>query len=406
MMKKITGLLLILFFADTLWGSAVARVTALSGQATLSRGPNNMAVALGAALEEKDTITTAANTKAQLTFSDNTIITVGKQSKFSVEEYLDDNTPNSTAKFNMISGTIRAMSGKIGKIAPEKFAVKTKTATIGIRGTDFIIRVLPTGEFIALCMQGAITINPNDKVNIIIIPSGSFITISTDNAVSDVKEFTPSELNKVLNDGLGLPPPAETITTTTTIESEVIDTTASPEMLAVLNTLPPTADTSEIAENTASVLINTLSPSAAIDALRNVQNSAGDSQIDFSGSLTGNVTEAGVTSSITGGTLSLAVNLVSTTNTFTSNASFTAGNNSYTLNGNGDITNGNLLGTVSNINQVTTPVTGLSSQIAGVFIGPTATTIGGSISASGTIYSNPISLTGSFQTQMTGTSTP
>jgi hypothetical protein len=298
------------------------------------------------------------------------------------------------------------MSGKIGKIAPEKFAVKTKTATIGIRGTDFIIRVLPTGEFIALCMQGAITINPNDKVNIIIIPSGSFITISTDNAVSDVKEFTPSELNKVLNDGLGLPPPAETITTTTTIESEVIDTTASPEMLAVLNTLPPTADTSEIAENTASVLINTLSPSAAIDALRNVQNSAGDSQIDFSGSLTGNVTEAGVTSSITGGTLSLAVNLVSTTNTFTSNASFTAGNNSYTLNGNGDITNGNLLGTVSNINQVTTPVTGLSSQIAGVFIGPTATTIGGSISASGTIYSNPISLTGSFQTQMTGTSTP
>lgn len=242
---------------STVWGSAVAKITALSGQATLARGSNSLTAALGAALETKDTIITAKDSKAQLTFSDNTIVTVGKQSKFSVDDYLDDNTPNSNAKFNMISGTIRAMSGKIGKIAPEKFTVKTKTATIGIRGTDFIVNVLPTGELATLCMQGSILVTPSDAAGTIIIPAGSFITISKGNEASDVKEFTPAELNKVLDDGLSLPALVEVQepTAVTQTLTETAETTTSPEMMTILATNLPVVDSTVLAADTGTTLV-------------------------------------------------------------------------------------------------------------------------------------------------------
>lgn len=203
-MRFLTKLSLLLFFGISVLGASVGNITALSGAASIERGSAKLPAALGGSLESKDTVATAKNSKVQLTFKDNTIITVGKESRFSVEEYLFDATPDSKAKFNMIRGTIRAMSGKIGKIAPEKFTVKTKTATIGIRGTDFIVRVLPSGEIAILCMQGSIIVRSADGLSTVIVPAGSFVTLSAEGVMSDVKEFTQEELKKVLEEGLNL----------------------------------------------------------------------------------------------------------------------------------------------------------------------------------------------------------
>lgn len=294
-MKKFTGLLICILFGSTLWGSAVARITSLSGQATLARGTNNLPAKLGAALEIKDTVITAKDAKAQLTFSDNTIITVGKQSKFSVEDYLDDNTPSSSAKFNMVSGTIRAMSGKIGKIAPEKFTVKTKTATIGIRGTDFIVHVLPTGELVVLCMQGNIIVSPtqntkndsstnetkgdaqaqetksessNQTINTedsVIIPAGSFVTVSNMSSFTDVKEFTPAQLNGILNNGLDIPAPIPTKdAAVVAILPVATEATASPQMMTLSETPLPVINVAVVAADTGTTLVTNTSGTIAV----------------------------------------------------------------------------------------------------------------------------------------------
>lgn len=201
-MNMFIRLLLFVTLGFSLLEASVGKITALSGKATLERGSSTIPVTLGSSLEAKDSIITTNDAKVQLTFNDNTIITVGKKSKFSIEEYLFDATTESTAKFNMVNGTIRAMSGKIGKIAPDRFAVKTKTATIGIRGTDFIIQTSPTGESQFFCMQGAITIQSSDGAGMILIPAGSYITISPSGSISEVKEFTPAEVNTLLQNGL------------------------------------------------------------------------------------------------------------------------------------------------------------------------------------------------------------
>lgn len=179
---------------------AIAKITGLTGQASIERSSGSIPATLGLALESKDTIATEHNAKVQLTFADNTIITVGKQSRFSVEEYLYDNTQDSTAKFNMMSGTIRAMSGKIGKIAPDKFSVKTKTATIGIRGTDFIVFTSPEGDISIFCMQGAITVRSLDDKPMA-IEAGKFTKVSDKGVASTPKEFTNDDIESLLDKG-------------------------------------------------------------------------------------------------------------------------------------------------------------------------------------------------------------
>jgi hypothetical protein len=42
------------------------------------------------------------------------------------------------ASFNLVKGGLRSVTGLLGKRNKEKFAMKTPSATIGIRGTTFI----------------------------------------------------------------------------------------------------------------------------------------------------------------------------------------------------------------------------------------------------------------------------
>ncbi|MDD2829471.1 MAG: FecR family protein [Sulfuricurvum sp.] len=196
MIRTLLSFILALTLSASLHAS-VAKITSLTGTALIERDTKNLPAALGNDLESKDTIATSENSKAQLTFKDNTIITVGKKSRFSIEEYLYDSSDSSNAKFNILSGTVRTMSGKIGKIAPEKFAVKTKTATIGIRGTDFVIHVGDEGEISAYCLQGAIVVLNSANIQNV-VDMGSYISLSKEGVFKEKQTFTPEEIKTLL----------------------------------------------------------------------------------------------------------------------------------------------------------------------------------------------------------------
>lgn len=197
-------ILIIVFILSVSLSASVAKVTSLRGTASIERASQTTTATLGSELESKDIIATSANSKAQLTFKDNTIITMGKQSRFSIDEYLFDSSKTSNAKFNVISGTIRTMSGKIGKIAPDKFTVTTKTATIGIRGTDFIVHVDTDGIISIFCLQGSIIVQ-NFNANEVIVDAGSYVIISPSGVIDGPHEFTTAELSKLLDTSIFIP---------------------------------------------------------------------------------------------------------------------------------------------------------------------------------------------------------
>lgn len=128
---------LLLLFLPALLFAGIGNVAAVKGVAKIERNARSIAVKYGSAIEEKDKIITQNNSKVQIILKDQTIVTIGENSKYSFSEYKYNTKADSKVKMKLNHGFFRVITGKIGKLAPERFKVQSKSATIGIRGTHF-----------------------------------------------------------------------------------------------------------------------------------------------------------------------------------------------------------------------------------------------------------------------------
>jgi hypothetical protein len=144
--------------------AAVGNITALNGESSIVRDSQNIKAVLGFELEEKDTIHTTMNANVQITFTDKTIIDIGKNSTFNIASYIFDtkNPTYSTTHLNILEGTFKAITGEVGKINPSKFKLQTKNATIGIRGTIIIGDQNYVG-----CLEGIIAVTSQGETVIL-----------------------------------------------------------------------------------------------------------------------------------------------------------------------------------------------------------------------------------------------
>jgi len=135
---KILILCFTLLFSQSIM-AAVGKITALSGQAVVERGVEKIAATVGFDIEESDEIRTQDKANLQLVFNDKTVITLGKNTHFVVNRYLFDNSRKSEVDFSLTKGFLKSMTGAISKVAPQRFKIRAKTNTIGIRGTVFTL---------------------------------------------------------------------------------------------------------------------------------------------------------------------------------------------------------------------------------------------------------------------------
>ena len=150
-MKRYLLLLLlpILAFAN------IGKITVLKGDVSITRGTKTLNAKIGSTLEKNDFIKTAKNAKVQIIFTDKTIFTIGKNSTLDIADYLyDESKPSKNkAKFNVLKGAFTSITGRIGKLNKSKFKLRTKSASIGIRGT-----VVKADQEVIMCTQGGITV--------------------------------------------------------------------------------------------------------------------------------------------------------------------------------------------------------------------------------------------------------
>jgi len=93
-----------------------------------------------------DTVTTA-NSRAGITFKDDTKVQITEHSKLVIDTFVyDDSKKTGKLGIKMALGTIKYASGQIAKNDPQQVVVETPTATIGVRGTDFSGSVDETGR--------------------------------------------------------------------------------------------------------------------------------------------------------------------------------------------------------------------------------------------------------------------
>ncbi len=156
---------LLLMLSLSLWAS-IGNVMALKGSAEVNRVSELSKLKAGMELLVGDEIITQARTRVQVMLKDDTIITIGPKSNYKFEEFEFDGTQSSKVTMKASRGFFRTITGEIGKVAPERFKVKTASATIGIRGTDFTGSISKDLEIIS-CNKGEIFVEyKNNSVNI------------------------------------------------------------------------------------------------------------------------------------------------------------------------------------------------------------------------------------------------
>lgn len=147
-------LLALCCMAGASWAAQVAgTVVQLSGPLLAKKADGAVRIlSMKSEVESGDTLVTEKNTYAMVKFIDNSEITLKPSTTFKVENFsYDASKPEAdNASFNLVKGGLRSVTGLLGKRNKEKFAMKTPTATIGIRGTTFIAEwVEPSPQAVA-----------------------------------------------------------------------------------------------------------------------------------------------------------------------------------------------------------------------------------------------------------------
>ncbi|WP_418185403.1 FecR domain-containing protein [Aliarcobacter vitoriensis] len=188
-MKK---LFIILFMFSTMLFANIGTITLLEGEAVVIKNSNTVKLNLGDEIENKDIIETKVNSKVKITFIDNTIVTIGKESTLKVDDYYytQNDKDNVKTELSIPKGAFHAITGQIGKVNPDKFKLKTKNATIGIRGTEFY-----GDDNRIVCTQGRIIVLSNGVS--VDVPSGNYLNIFSNQRPSEVLPLENNTLEDI-----------------------------------------------------------------------------------------------------------------------------------------------------------------------------------------------------------------
>lgn len=92
-------------------------------------------------------------------FNDGSQLTIGSSTKIKLDRFVYTNEQSKDAMvLTMVKGALRFVTGKIDKPA---FTLKTPQATIGIRGTDFVVQARNGGTVISV-LEGSIFVTFSD----------------------------------------------------------------------------------------------------------------------------------------------------------------------------------------------------------------------------------------------------
>jgi hypothetical protein len=123
------------------------KVSRLSGQATITSASNQTKeLKRDDAVNVGDMISTAKDSQVMVRMKDNSSLLVRAESKIKIDAFQFENKPTDNAKTSVVAGTLRAVSGQIGKGQPDNVKYEAGTATIGIRGTDIELAIIPEGR--------------------------------------------------------------------------------------------------------------------------------------------------------------------------------------------------------------------------------------------------------------------
>jgi hypothetical protein len=164
------ALLLLGLLLTTSSMAGVGVVTELSGTAIIKRAKETISVNKSTEVEMNDRVETK-NGKVKITFKDNTVVTVTESSGLVIDDFVyDPKSGGGKLALKAAAGTVRYASGNIAHNNPNAVKINTPTASIAVRGTDFVMAVGETGSSMVMLMP---TCETEQSVNLKGLTCGS-----------------------------------------------------------------------------------------------------------------------------------------------------------------------------------------------------------------------------------------
>jgi hypothetical protein len=133
--------------------SSVGTITEQAGPAAeIVRQKNPIEANKGTGIQMNDTVSTN-KTRLGITFEDNTKVQLTEQSRLVIDDFVyDPRKGTGKLAMNVAMGTVRMASGATARNSRENVSIKTPTATISVRGTDFTMTVDEVGRSLIILL--------------------------------------------------------------------------------------------------------------------------------------------------------------------------------------------------------------------------------------------------------------
>lgn len=182
----------------------------IKGSGVLERNGAVVTGNTGVGVKSMDTAVTA-NGQMQINFVDETRVDITEHSRLLIDEFVYD-PANGKGKLGLKAslGTMRYASGQIAKKYKQNVKIRTPSATIGVRGTDFVLVVdevgatmvtlLPSCDEDGYCFTGEIKVETD--VGFVIMNQAFQTTMTTIGSQSPTKplilELSEKDINQLL----------------------------------------------------------------------------------------------------------------------------------------------------------------------------------------------------------------
>jgi len=158
---RLLGWMLVAFTSIAFAGAAQAAavLSNLNGDVRTSFGGRPAApAALNEQLQPGTSVITGADAQAILRFDDGQFVVLDQNTTFKLVDFSYDAAKPAEGRvvMDLLKGALRAITGLIGRANHQAFALRLPQATVGIRGTDFMV-ALVNPAFVSVA-EGAISV--------------------------------------------------------------------------------------------------------------------------------------------------------------------------------------------------------------------------------------------------------
>lgn len=203
------------------WAEIGKISTQVGPDSSIQRGKQVIAGKPNTGIASNDTVSTRKGTTLNINFKDNTKVRITENSRLVIDDFVYDPKKSDAGRLAMkvSMGTVRYASGQIAKVNPQRINIKTPSAAIAVRGTDFHMTVDEMGRSLVVLVPSCRDENEiikTDEQRLINCQTGKIIV---ENAAGSVELTEPFSATYVAN--FDSSPSASIILKLTTVDPRI-----------------------------------------------------------------------------------------------------------------------------------------------------------------------------------------